>query len=263
MKRPVFSRVKTKTRTLDDKLTPLEIAALLRRPLVSHLPFAIAPLLSDRPPVRYVRSDLCEYVHFYSANRGAPNLIVAFCGSGHRLMMPVSYFLQLMQDDFYDVLLLADVQRRHFDGGIPGFSSSLVETLQRIRAFLETRSYRGVIAFGTSMGGFPALRAGLWLGANRAISIGGGFCSHPLRLLRMQHEMRAFDLICACRPTSNVPLLAVFASSNTVDARQYEVLRQVLPHCVPMKIEAEVHNVLKHLDRNGRLSSFFAEIFAL
>jgi hypothetical protein len=95
MKQPMFSRPTAEAASLENSLTPLEIAELRHRPGYSHLPFAIAPLLDAHPPVRYVRSKLCEQVQFYSARLGAPNLVVAFCGGAHRLMMPISFVLQL------------------------------------------------------------------------------------------------------------------------------------------------------------------------
>ena len=76
-------------------------------------------------------------------------------------MLPISFFLQLMRDDKHDVLVLSDEHRRHFDGGVEGYSSSLLDTLKRIQAFAEAKPYEKVITYGTSMGGFPAIRAGL------------------------------------------------------------------------------------------------------
>lgn len=258
---PVFRRAKIRTRKLDDTMTPLEIAALLQSRTYSHMPFAIAPLLERGPPVGYRCYNISEHVRLYSADRGAPNLIVAFAGGVFRLMVSISYFLQMMQDDVYDILLLTDITRRHFEGGIDGYSSSLLETADRVKAFVEARAYRKVIAYGTSMGGFPALRAGLQFGADRAISVGGGFCVHPPRLVESEHEIRAFDLLCACRPMREISLFAVFAVKHEGDAGHHAILRQLLPNCVMMEIDVPSHNVLHHLDMLGELQSFYATVF--
>jgi hypothetical protein len=261
MKAPVLNRLAAKTVSLDNQLTPLEISELLRNPTYKHLPFAIARLLQDQPPVRYLRYELGRCVSFYSANRDASTLIIAFRGNAFRLMMPISHFLQIMEDDRYDVLVLTDAQRRHFDAGIAGYANSLLETLIRVKVFAETRSYRRIITYGTSMGGLPALRAGLWLGADRAVSIGGAFCKHPLRLMQASNEIRAFDLICACRRRRDVPVVTAFAARNERDVEQQAALNAVLPGCVAVKIDTAAHNVLHHLDQLGQLRSFYAMIF--
>jgi hypothetical protein len=263
MKPPFFSRIKAYTKQLEDTVTPLEVAALMRHPLYSRLPFAIAPLLEQELPAAYLRSNFGKYVQLYSANCGARNLIIGFCGTLHRLMMPISQFLQLMPCEQHDVLVLSDVRTKHFDAGIEGYSSSFFETLKRLRGLIDERGYQSVICYGVSMGGYPALRAGIWLRAQRAVSVGGRFCEHPNRLLQRQHEIRAFDLMCACRPNREVPSLAVYASDNEDDVRNYEILNYVMPGCVEMRMETKSHNVIKHLDRTGQLSAFFAEIFAL
>lgn len=261
MSPPVFSRLAGRTTPLDNSLTPIEIAELLRRPTHKDLPFAIAPLLREAPPARYVREDISENVRLYSADRGAGTLIVGFCGNAFRLMKPISHFLQMMPDDFYDILLLTDVRQRHYDAGILGYSQSLLETLVRVKALSDTRGYRRLITYGTSMGGLPALRAGLWLGADRAISIGGAFCTHPPRLMQASGDIRAFDLICDCRPRGHVPVVTAFAARNPKDVDQQAALRAVLPDCIEVKIDSEKHNVIHHLDSRGELSSFYATIF--
>ena len=177
-------------------------------------------------------------------------------------MLPISYFLQLMRDDQYDVLVLADEHRRHFDGGIEGYASSLLTTFQRIKAFAEDKCYRRVVTYGTSMGGLAAIRAGLWLEADRAICIGGEFCRHPPRLANANDEIRAFDLLCDCRASGKTELLAVFAAGNRDDAESYAVLSGVLPDCSPIPVDTATHNVLQHLDERGELAPFIEMLFA-
>ena len=155
MRLQLFSRSKVQTTGLEDTLTPLEIAALLQQPKYNDLPFAVAPLLKQQSPVGYRRHSLSKGVTFYTADRGACALIVGFCGRRRRLMLPISFFLQLMRDDKHDVLVLSDEHRRHFDGGVEGYSSSLLDTLKRIQAFAEAKRYEKVITYGTSMGRLP------------------------------------------------------------------------------------------------------------
>jgi hypothetical protein len=261
MKARAFNRLAAKTMKLDNELTPLEIAELLKSPTHEHRPFAIARLLQQRSAARYLRYELGRYVSFYSANRGASTLIIAFCGNAFRLMMPISHFLQMIDEDRYDVLILSDIQRRHFDAGVAGFANSLLEMLTRLKSFVDARAYRRLIAYGTSMGGLPALRAGLWLGADRAVSVGGGCCKHPPRLTRAASEIRAFDLLCACRRTADVPTVIVYAAKNRLDLREQVQLSAVLPQSVSLSIDTDAHNVIHHLDQTGRLGAFYAKIF--
>ncbi len=258
------ARRRTKeARGLEAVLTPLEIAALLRQPEYSEFPFLVAPSLRQRPPTRYVRHPLAQSVIFYSADCGAPDLLVTFCGAGGRLGPPISYFLQLIQDEIYDVLQLADFSKKHFSGGLPGYSSSLLGTLRRIQSFAQVKGYRRVITYGVSMGGLPALRAGLWLGAERAISVGGRFCSHPERLTDPMHEMPAFDLLCNCRPHHHkIRVIAVFSKGNELDAGNYAILKQIIPECEPIAFETTDHNAYAGLSEHD-LAAFFAKIFSL
>ena len=76
-----------------------------------------------------------------------------------------------------------------------------------------------------------------------AICVGGDFCRHPPRLSNPKDEIRAFDLICACRPAGDTDVLAVFAAGNRDDAENYAVLRWVLPDCVPIPVDTTTHNV--------------------
>jgi hypothetical protein len=261
MSRPAFTRLAVQATPLDNSLTPLEIAELLRRPAYQHLPFAIAPLLREAPPTRYLREELSQGVRLFSANLGARTLIVAFCGNVPRLMKSISHFLQMMPDEICDVLVITDAQQRHHDAGARGYSNSLLETLTGIKVLSEARSYRRVITFGASMGGFPALRAGLWLGADRAISVGGAFCTHPPRLMRPSSEIRAFDLLCECCPRRNVPVIAAYAARNPRDVGHQAALRAVLPDCVELKVNTQKHNILHFLDGRGQLAAFYATIF--
>ncbi len=78
---------------------------------------------------------------------------------------------------------------------------------------------------------------------------------------RAVHEIRAFDLLCNCRPAREVPLFALFAAKHERDAANHAILRQVLPHCVITEFDVPLHNVLHHLDKQGELQSFYAKVF--
>jgi hypothetical protein len=101
-----FDRRKIKTK-LDDSLVPAEIAQLIKDADQEELPFAIRSLLATgHAPVRFVSECWSEDANYYTANRGARSLIVAFCSGANRLGVPISYFLQMLRDDLYDVVVL-------------------------------------------------------------------------------------------------------------------------------------------------------------
>ncbi len=121
-------------------------------------------MAAGEQPVSYAREAWCENVTYYSANRGARSLIVAFYDGGRCVGVPISYFLQMLRDDLYDVLALNDPRKLFFDRRIPGFSTSFLETSRAVEAFAKARGFDEVITFGASMGAYPALRAGLCSG---------------------------------------------------------------------------------------------------
>src|SRR5262245_59322492 len=159
MARHAFDRQKIKVKTLEERLTPLEIAERLEAD--QTLPFAIAPLLkSGQKPVGYIRADWSEDASFFTAGKGATRLLVAFAAQQGRMSVAVSRFLQSLDDGAYDVVMLRDSRDLHFTRGISGYPS-FVEIARRLEAFARERSYRQIVTFGSSLAGFPALRAGL------------------------------------------------------------------------------------------------------
>jgi hypothetical protein len=196
-----FDRRKARTKLLEDNLTPAEVAKLIRDDNNRQLQFALRSLLeSGQAPVSYVRESWSRDATYYTANRGAPGLVVAFCSAVHRLGVPASYFLQTMREDLYDVLILRDPRKSFFDHGVQGLGSFL-EVMHRIKAFAEVKGFSEIITYGSSMGGYPALRAGLLLNATRAISMSGCYTWHVGRLVQKgRTTVRAFDPLCPCSP---------------------------------------------------------------
>jgi hypothetical protein len=253
-----FNRWEAQVRHSNDQLTPAEIADLVKHG--SELPFAIRPLLeAGQPPVRYVRERWCEDADYYTSNQGARSLIVGFCSGAHRLGVPTSYFLQCLRDDLYDVVVLRDARRAHFADGVQGLGS-LLETTRAIKKFAEGRGYSEIISLGVSMGGYPALRAGLMLKADRAISIGGAYCWHVGRLTRKTHSVKPFDLLCPCTAKPQVELVAVMSAQNRDDVRALETLKLNFPECHSVFVNAGEHNVSGYFYQVGTLRLFYASL---
>ena len=225
------------------------------------MPFVIRPLLdAGEIPVGYLREDWGKNVKFYTANRSAQSLIVAFCGKGG-LGVPVSSFLQMMREDLYDVLVLHDERELFFDRGVAGFSDSFLEAVHRIKALATERGYGEVITFGPSMGGYPALRAGLLLGADRSISVGGMYCWHVGRLLKNRETAMAFDVLCPCFSARSTELIAVASAGHPIDSDGLRVLQRTFPNCHALLIDTREHNVMLYFHQARLLRLFCACLF--
>ncbi len=251
-----FERRKAKVKELDDRLTPLEIAAALETD--AEIPFMIAPLLrSGQRPVSYSREVWSEDATYYSSDTGAKTLIVAFCGTAGRLGVPISYFLQMLREDEFDVVVFRDPRQLHYTHGFRGLGSFL-ETMTQIKRFVDVNSFQKVLTLGTSMGGFPALRAGRLLGARRAFSIGGRYPWHPGRLMRGNTPVPAFNALCSCASPSPTELVSVYARGNELDTHADAQLRKTFSKCTSVPINIKEHGVFGYFYRAHLLPPFLA-----
>jgi len=252
----VFERQKAKVKEWDNQLTPLQIAAALETD--AELPFAISPLLrSGHDPVGYVREDWSEDASYYTSRKSAKGLIVVFSGMAMRVGVPISYFLQMLRDDVFDVVFLRDPLRLHYTHGVRGLGGFL-ESMMQIKKFAEANGFEQVLTFGGSQGGLPALRAGRLLGARRAISIGGRYPWHPGRLMQGATPIRAFDTLCACASPNSTELVSVYARGNEIDTHANARLRRTFPECIEVPIDIENHNIAGYFYTARLLPLFLA-----
>jgi len=256
-----FDRRKGRIRQLEGTLTPGEIAAIIRDDPAGEMQFAIRPLFeSGQAPVGYRRQTLSEHAHYYSAGKGARSLIIVF-SAWQRPGAPISCILQSLRDDIYDVLMLQDPRILHVDHGVTGLGSSLLEVTLWIKTFAGTNGYTELITYGVSLGGYPALRAGILLGAERAISVGGTYVWHIGRLSRQEAMVKAFDVLCPCFSHSGTELVSVVAGRHENDLRALEILHQTFPKCVTVKIDTDNHNVVGFFLKAQLLRLFHACLF--
>ena len=237
-----FDRRKTNVRVWEQELAPLEIAKLLEGD--GDLPFTISPLLkSGQRPAAYIREAWSEDATYFAGRSGTTRLLVVFSAPRARLGIPVSYFLQALRDDVYDVLVLRDPNDEHYTRGVRGLGSFL-DTARRIEDFAGTRGLQQIITYGASLGGLPALRAGRLLKASRAISVGGRYPWHAGRLARAERLVDAFDLLCPCAPPSPTELIMVYARHDAVDKHAFELVQKTFPACIGVPIDTAKHNLV-------------------
>jgi hypothetical protein len=80
-------------------------------------------------------------------------------------------------------------------------------------------------------------------------------------LLRSFDEVRAFDLLCACRPAGRTELVAAYAAKSQIEVDWHRTLVAAVPGCAEIRIVTSKHNVLHYLDGIGQLHRFYATVF--
>lgn len=216
--------------------------------------------IADEIPELYIASKFANSVDFFS-DRVSPSAdktaLICFTGSARRMMLPAATFLQALPASRFDVVMLKDEQRLHYQAGVEGYAETLAELVQRLAKDLDTGSYRRVVTMGTSMGGFPALRAGILMQADRALSLGGREMWHVGRLGRLDDypSCVAFDALCPCAPPSP-ELACVFTSSFHADRRSAEIAAALRPVTFVESNLGTGHDVLFVRWKRGQLRHF-------
>ena len=123
----------------------------------------------------FFRKRLAPNIRFYSRNGTRKNkkLIICFTGNSLRLMMPIPLFLQQVDADQNDILLLRDPTKNGYRMGVPGIGENLEAAIDRLPELIPLHSYQNVSSFGTSGGGLPAIITALRLGLDAGMSVGG------------------------------------------------------------------------------------------
>jgi hypothetical protein len=148
----------------------------------------------------YKRTEFAKNANFYS-NGGQKNnktLLVCFCGARDRIGITAPAFLQRLDADKYDVLMLIDAKVTHFRSGICGFGSNFLELVRNVEISCCVDEYDRVFALGHSMGAFVALRYSQYARCDRAIAIAPSPLNDTYRLFGKKEEIQAFDPLCAC-----------------------------------------------------------------
>jgi hypothetical protein len=251
------------------QLTPLEIDAMRIR--AHRLPELTRTWLegvaayggfTDAAPQCFWRRRVAGDIDLYcdpSVPAAEKCLVLAFCGSAHRLMMPIPCTLQYLPADRCDVVVLRDQSHMHYVNGIRPYASSFFDLVRKLAVDLRVPEYMSVSTYGTSMGGFVALRCGIILNARRAISVGGTSAWQPPRLVR--NDFPAFDLLCQCNAKTKTTLYCCYPADHGADAAAAAHIASFLPvRQVPIA-NTSAHNVIFELWRRNQLAAFYGRIF--
>jgi hypothetical protein len=257
----------------ENALTPLEITALIdfshRLPRQSRLWLKGLTSLGrfdTSAPQRFCRQPIAPNIDLYRdpfVPSEQKQLIIAFCGSAHRLMMPIACVLQYLPSNGCDLVLLRDPMKMSYTLGIPPYADSLPALAFRLAAGFRGENYRRIVCYGTSMGGFVALQCGLLLKAAVAISICGRFAWHPSRLLRDRtRPVPAFDPFCVCNIATTTELVC-YHSAHAMDMADATLLARMLPIKRIAVPDSTEHNVILALWDKGQLGDFYDDLFKL
>lgn len=175
-------------------------------------------------------------------------LLIVWAGNQGRPLMPMWLFLAHLGDR-HDVLLLADPERRHFAGGLPGVADDLKGLQRWISDFVRRYGYARTLSFGTSAGGLAAVWSGLELGSAEIAAVGADrLSSHPL----LAQQLAA--TLARQRPLPDLCL--GWDSRSTRDRDGAEELLRQLPGCRSFVVsDVGLHNVLFRAFEDGRLRS--------
>jgi hypothetical protein len=254
----------------EEQLTPLELSMLFNfthrlRPqtrdwlktVASYAPFV------QSEPQRFCREPVATDIDIYRdpvVPSGQKILIAAFCGAGNRLMMPIPCTLQHLPSDVCDMLLVRDRSARSYTQGVADYAPNFLALVQKLATDVGFANYRKVFCYGTSMGAFPALRCGILLKADGAISVGGRFLWHPVRLLKNEGVRPVFDPLCDCNSGTTTSLVCCYTSADVWAADQLASILPVQRYAIS---SSDNHNVIIELWQRGELKDFYERIFQL
>ncbi len=217
--------------------------------------------LRRAPAQGYTREEVAPDVVIYRGD-GEPaqkTLIVTLCGRSQRPNMPWSLFVQYLPAELFDVVILCDRRDDHYNSGVEGYAPDLMALRQRLEADLHMAAYRKVICYGTSSGGFPAIRLGLLGGAQSSIAIGGVF-AWPIFRLQEGRSFQSFDPICPCFASGRGKVLILHASNDRDRVGAEQAARALDAKRIRITSTTD-HNVNHQMFLAGRLWDFHQRLF--
>ena len=215
----------------------------------------------------FVRLKISENVFYYKSGNKNKSLLICFCGKGHRLMMPTPVFLQYINNEIYDVLILRDPSGLCFHSGIPEFGFNLEESIRKLSSLASPGNYQQISTFGTSGGGCASLYVGTYLKAKTAISVGGRHPFHytdtKVALSKKGLSGSEFDqLLSGKLNKSETNIHVIFANENNYDKKSAQTFSKQLLNVNLLPInDTDNHNVLEYLRAKQKLNLLFDDLF--
>ena len=180
-------------------------------------------------------------------------LLVCFSTIRRRMLVPTPVFLQHLNAQAADVLLVVDSRTASFQAGVPGLGVTLEQVIADLAGRALCRKYQRLRTFGCSGGGYPAVLAGHQLGAELAISVAGRFPGRNY-WSRLRWALQA---------RGSCTVLLAYARGHARDRKFARFLRWAaaarrLPIAMPGH-DGE-HNIFEPMLKHGELRQFFEQV---
>ena len=213
-------------------------------------------------PQAFVRSRLARHVTLFSSGNGtaaAKTLAVCFTGMARRMMTPLPVFLQHIDADLTDVVLIVYPPGKGFRAGLDGVADSFESMLSALTQLTSSRPYRRKVAIGVSGGGLPAVAMAVDQGLDAGLAFGAG---NPFDQRWVDEMAGGFERLLRRwqQRTEPIPPLHLIYG---VDSAQDHQAAQVLAKFLPVKLigiktaHAPVGHVCLHpLIMAGQLTAF-------
>ncbi len=212
----------------------------------------------------YKRTELAEDVNFYSNGQSheAKTLLVCFCGVGKRVGITAPSFLQRIDAERFDVVMLSDAACNHFRQGITGFGSSFQEVVENIEKYCFTHEYESVFSLGNSMGALVALRYSQYARCDRSIAIAPRIVDDTYRVFLDKQEVQAFDPLCHCRFDQVQNPVVVYSECNEKDEMYSKQLASIMDAKLFSLNNAVKHRTLLEAHRLNRAKGLLDMLLA-
>lgn len=202
------------------------------------------------------RQVISPNMFLYSDPAASPankTLLVGFGGNALRLMMPTYCVLAGLNPATYDLLLLRDPDRRHYEAGVSDLGANIMEIAKKLKDLADQGGYRHVMALGTSAGGLPAICVAILNDWDRVVTVGCDIPANHPDFMKCLAEGRA---------KSKLDLRLFYSDLVARDNEAALAVAELYPSAIKMvEREVDTHNLLYHLYRKGRLPQFFADNF--
>jgi hypothetical protein len=215
----------------------------------------------------FVRHTISDNVFYYNSGNKDKNLLICFCGKANRLLMPIPVFLQYIDNEIYDVLILMDPSGLCFHSGIPEFGLTLEESIRKLSRLVSSGNHQQVITFGTSGGGCASLYVGIYLNAKKAISVGGrhpfDYVDTKIALSKKGLSGSEFDKLLSEKLNKcETNIQVIFANENNSDKKSAQTfLKQLINvNLLPVN-DTDNHNVLEYLRGKQKLTFLLDDLF--
>ncbi|MGV3491251.1 MAG: hypothetical protein ACO1OG_08010 [Devosia sp.] len=257
--------------TIEDRLTPLELQELGPQLTTfgGHAEKAVASartldLLTREAAQPYLAFDVAPTVVQFSADpteRQQRSAVLVFCAMSSRPLLPISLLVQLFPADRYDLFVIWDPSRLAFRAGVPGLGNSVGSMVDALATLARLSEYRSIYTLGTSMGGVPALRAGLQLGAKRSVSVGGAMFWQLADLFRTPDAPTDGYDLCVCQTKPGADLVCVYAGAAFSDVAAAMQIGHIAPATLRPVRRCAAHNVMYELYQRGSLRHLLGKLF--